>query len=72
MSRHDLTDVEWQVIEPSLPKKLRGVPRVDDRREPNDIFRVLCTGAPWRDLHERYGPPTTCYNRFVRRQEAGV
>jgi len=33
---------------------------------------VLRSGAPWRDLPERYGPRTTCYNRFVRWRKAGV
>jgi len=63
MSRYDLTDFEWRVIEPLLPNKPRGVPRVDDRRVLNGIFWVLRSGAPWRDLPERYGPRTTCYNR---------
>ncbi len=36
------------------------------------IFWVLRTGAPWRDLPERYGPYTTCYNRFNRWRKAGV
>src|SRR5215469_9989635 len=47
-------------------------PRVDDRRVLNGIFWVLRSGAPWRDLPERYGPRTTCYNRFVRWRQAGV
>ena len=72
MSRYDLTDFEWRVIEPLLPNKPRGVPRVDDRRVLNGIFWVLRSGAPWRDLPERYGPCTTCYNRFVRWRKAGV
>jgi transposase len=72
MSRYDLTDFEWRVIEPLLPSKPRGVPRVDDRRVLNGIFWVLRSGAPWRDLPERYGPRTTCYNRFVRWRKAGV
>ena len=50
MSRYDLTDFEWRVIEPLLPNKPRGVPRVDDRRVLNGIFWVLRSGAPWRDL----------------------
>src|SRR5687768_5543731 len=66
MSQYDLTDFEWRVIEPLLPNKPRGVPRVDDRRVLNGIFCVLRSGAPWRELPERYGPRTTCYNRFVR------
>ena len=72
MSRYDLTDFEWRVIEPLLPNKPRGVPRVDDRRVLNGIFWVLRSGAPWRDLPERYGPRTTCYNRFVRWRKAAV
>jgi len=72
MSRYDLTDLEWRVIEPLLPNKPRGVPRVDDRRVLNGIFWVLRSGAPWRDLPERYGPRTTCYNRFNRWRQAGV
>ena len=72
MSRYDLTDFEWCVIAPLLPNKPRGVPRVDDRRVLNGIFWVLRSGAPWRDLPERYGPRTTCYNRFVRWSRLGV
>ncbi len=32
MARCDLTEFKWSVIEPLLPQKSRGVPRVDDRR----------------------------------------
>lgn len=44
------TDFEWSVIQPLLPNKPRGVPRVDDRRVLNGIFWVLRTGAPRRAL----------------------
>ena len=60
------------MIEPLLPQKSRGVPRVDDRRVLSAILWVLRSGAPWRDLPERYGPYTTAYNRFVRWRAAGV
>ncbi len=66
MSRFDLSDKEWAVIEPLLPSDVRGKPRVDDRRVLSGIFWRLRTGAPWADLPERYGRHTTCYNRFVR------
>ena len=59
MGRYDLTDFEWSIIQPLLPNKPRGVPRVDDRRVLNGIFWVLRTGAPWRDLPQYYGPYTT-------------
>src|SRR5262249_46140095 len=70
--RYELTDYEWGAIRPMLPNKRRGVPRVDDRRVLNSIFWVLRSGAPWRDLPDRLGPYTTCYNRFVRWRRAGV
>ena len=70
--RYELTDRAWNAIRPMLPNKPRGVPRVDDRRVLNGIFWVLRSGAPWRDLPKSYGPPTTCYNRFVRWRRAGV
>ena len=72
MARFDLSDAEWRIIAPLLPNKPRGVPRTDDRRVLNGIFFVLRTGSPWRDLPERYGPPTTIYNRFNRWRKAGV
>ena len=56
MARFDLTDFEWSVIQPLLPNKPRGVPRVDDRRVLNGIFWRLRTGAPWADIPARYGP----------------
>ena len=70
--RFELTDLEWSVIEPLLPTKVRGVPRVDDRRVINGILWRFRTGSPWADIPERYGPYTTCYNRFVRWRKAGV
>ncbi len=72
MARFDLTDFEWGVIQPLLPNKSRGVPRVDDRRVLNGIFWRLRTGAPWADIPARYGPHTTCVNRFNRWRKAGV
>jgi transposase len=50
MYGHGLTDFEWRVIEPLLPNKPRGVPRVDDRRLLNGIFWVLRTDSLWRVL----------------------
>ena len=74
MARFDLTDFEWSVIQPLLPNKPRGVPRVDDRRVLNGIFWRLRTGAPWADIPARYGPHTTCVKRFNRgaRRACGI
>ena len=70
--RYDLTDFEWSVIEPLLPKDRRGPKPQNNRRVLNGIFWVLRAGAPWRDLPERYGSYTTAYNRFNRWRKAGI
>jgi transposase len=70
--RYALTDREWNIIQPILPSKPRGIARVDDRRVINGILWILRSGAPWRDLPDRYGPYTTCYNRLIRWRRAHV
>jgi transposase len=72
LHRYEIADFEWSIIAPLLPDKPRGVPRADDRKVLNGIFWRLRTGAPWADIPERYGPYTTCYNRFVRWRKIGV
>ena len=64
--RNELNDCEWNFIRPTLPNKPRGVSRVDNRRVLIGNFWVLRSGAPWRDLSESRGPPTTCDTRFIR------
>ena len=70
--RYELSDFEWSIIQPLLPNKPRGVPRADDRKVLNGIYWRLRTGSPWDDIPERYGPPTTCANRFRRWGKIGV
>jgi transposase len=53
--RYELSDHEWDVINPMLANKPRGIPPVDDRLVFSGIFWVLRSGAPWRDLPERAG-----------------
>src|SRR3977135_1966280 len=72
MGRYDLTEKEWQAIKPHLPNKPGGCARVGDGRVLNGIFWALRSGAFGSDLPERYGPPTTIYNRFNRWRKAGV
>ncbi len=58
MGRFDLTDRQWERLEPLLPPERPQTGRLNDdhRRIVNGILWVLRTGAPWRDLPERYGP----------------
>lgn len=70
--RFDLSDREWEIIQPLLPPTRQGGERADDRRVLNGIFYVLRAGIPWNDVPSRYGPPTTIYNRFRRWAQQGI
>ena len=61
-----LSDRQWRRLEPLLPNKPRGVPRVDDRRVISGIVHVLRSGGRWTDAPAVYGPRKTLYNRFAR------
>ena len=72
--RFELTDEQWAKIEPLLPpqKPQRGRPAADHRRIINGILWIIRTGAPSRDLPERYGPVGTVSSRFYRWRKAGL
>jgi transposase len=74
MSDHHfwLSDAQFARLQPFLPNKPRGVPRVDDRRVISGIVHVIRNGLMWRDAPATYGPHKTLYNRFVRWSRAGV
>ena len=65
--RHELSDEEWSLLAPLLPPlRTRGRSFRDHRTLLNGMLWILHTGAPWRDLPERYGPGKTVYERFRR------
>lgn len=67
VGRGELTDRAWAVIEPLLPISNGRAGRWRDHRQViNGILWKLRTGAPWRDLPERYGPWKTCHERLSR------
>src|SRR5919206_2836936 len=72
--RTDLTDAQWRRLQPLLPpeRPRTGRPNHNHRTILNGILWVLRTGAPWRDLPERYGPVGTVSCRFYRWRVAGV
>jgi transposase len=67
MSRYDLTDFEWRVIEPLLRNKPRGVPRVDDRRVLNGIFSKRLYRE--RNLIERFVSKLKHFRRVATRYD---
>jgi transposase len=74
MRERALTDDQWAALTPHLPpqRAATGRPAKDHRLAVEAILWRLRTGAPWRDLPERYGPWQSAYTRFRRWQRAGV
>ena len=66
MHRHELTDAQWQRIELLLPVRQGPRTKRGDRNFINAVMWRVSTGAPWRDIPERYGSWKTIYNRFAR------
>lgn len=74
MCTGDLTDGEWERLQPFLPprKPTVGRPGYCHRRIIDGILWILRTGAPWRDLPARYGARGTVSSRFYRWCIAGI
>jgi len=65
MRRYEVTDDQWQLIEPLIPAAAAtGRKRVLPRTVLNGVLWVLRSGSPWRDLPERYGPWQSIYHHF--------
>lgn len=73
-ARGDLTDREWRLLEPLLPRgKKPGGPLKWTKRQLIDGIRWRArTGAPWRDVPARYGTWQRVYGLFRAWQRAGV
>ena len=54
-----LSDAQWAVMEPFMPRNRPGARRVDDRRTISGIVHVIKSGCRWRDCPPAYGPHTT-------------
>ncbi len=74
MAAGDLTDAEWALIGPLLPRtsgrssKLRQ----DSRRMLDGILWRAREGARWRANPERYGKWNSVWRRFARWRDVGV
>ncbi|WP_367666951.1 transposase [Streptomyces sp. DG2A-72] len=63
VTRGDLTDAEWRLIEPHLP--LGAFEPISDLRSYfNAVMWRFRTGSPWRDVPENYGSWSTIYDRL--------
>lgn len=73
VKRYELEDQDWDRIKDLVTTPyITGRPKRDDRQLLNGMFWVLRSGAPWRDMPERYGPWQTVYDRFNSWQRDGT
>ena len=74
MRRYEVTDEHWSLIEPLLSGREGdpGAHGADNRLFVNAVIWIARTGAPWRDLPERFGEWNSVYQRFNRWSKAGV
>ena len=75
LRRYELTDDEWNRVAPLLPPEnsgKQGRPSKCNRTILNGIVWIARSGAPWRDLPERYGAWQTVYSRFRKWIEDGI
>jgi len=72
--RHAITDEQWAQIEHLLPGRGVEPGRVaeDNRLFVDAVFWIAKTGAPWRDLPERFGCWNSVFRRFSRWCHTGV
>lgn len=71
--RNELPDAAWELVADLFIEARRGGrPRTNDRLMLNGILWVLCSGAAWRDMPERFGPWSTVYQRFRDWSNRGV
>jgi putative transposase len=70
----DLSDAEWDILKPLLPKpKGFGHPvEVDFREILNGIFYVQRTGCQWEMMPHDLPPYSTVYSYFKKWQRKGV
>ena len=76
MRRYELSEPQWDGSRPSCRTGLITARQVIRSTIPvpivNGILWILRTGAPWRDLPERYGPWETVFKGFNRWREDGT
>src|SRR5690606_1452085 len=76
-SAMDITDEQWNRIASYVPSPRsgpgrQGRPAANPRDVLNGILWILRTGAPWKDLPERYPPRSTCHRHFQQWSDDGT
>lgn len=70
----DLTDEEWALVKPEIPRAKRGGNKrtVNVREVVNGLMYVLSTGCQWRAIPKDLPPRSTINHYFCRWQHDGT
>lgn len=74
LRRHEISDEQWDAIKQLLPGQEGdpGATAKANRLFANAVMWIAKTGAPWRDLPERFGKWNSVFQRFNRWCKTGV
>lgn len=72
MTREQLTDADWEFIEPYLPIGAYGPYPERLRQQFEGVIWRFRTGGQWREMPAEFGPWPTVHNRFRQWRDAGV
>jgi len=73
--RYELTDSEWERVSKYFSEKEAGTPGrppKPPRPKLNGVIWLTRSGAPWRDMPDRYGSWNTVYDFFRELVDSGV
>jgi len=72
MTRRQLTDEEWEYVEPYLPIGEFGPYPTRLREQFEGVIWRFRSGAQWREIPAEFGAWPTVHNRFRQWRDAGV
>lgn len=72
MTRRQLTNQEWEYVQPYLPIGEYGPYPVRLRQQFEGVIWKFRSGAQWREMPAEFGPWSTVHNRFRQWRDAGV
>lgn len=72
MARTELTDAEWELIEPLLPIGSFGAYPEHLREQFEGVIWKFRSGSQWREMPSEFGVWQTVYNRFLQWGDARV
>lgn len=72
MTRRELNDSEWELVEPFLPVGRYGPYPKHLREQFEGVIWKFRSGGQWREMPQEFGAWQTVYDRFAQWRDGGV